>query len=63
MSDLSPVIGSERSGRRPVVILSGNVMNKFLQPASSDHRSTYFHNQKLSGKSGFRTIKCKWAES
>lgn len=31
MSDLSPVIGSEQSGRRPVVILSGNLMNKFLQ--------------------------------
>ena len=31
MSDLNPVIGSEQSGRRPVVILSGNLMNKFLQ--------------------------------
>jgi len=31
MSDLSPVIGSEQAGRRPVVILSGNLMNKFLQ--------------------------------
>ncbi|PZX59591.1 mRNA interferase MazF [Algoriphagus ratkowskyi] len=31
MFDLNPVIGSEQSGRRPVVILSGNLMNKFLQ--------------------------------
>jgi len=31
ISDLNPVIGSEQSGRRPVVILSGNLMNKFLQ--------------------------------
>lgn len=31
MSDLSPSIGSEQVGRRPVVILSGNLMNKFLQ--------------------------------
>jgi mRNA interferase MazF len=31
MSDLNPVIGSEQAGRRPVVILSGNLMNKFLQ--------------------------------
>lgn len=31
MSDLNPLIGSEQAGRRPVVILSGNLMNKFLQ--------------------------------
>ncbi len=31
MSDLNPVMGSEQAGRRPVVILSGNLMNKFLQ--------------------------------
>ena len=31
MSDLNPVIGSEKADRRPVVILSGNLMNKFLQ--------------------------------
>jgi mRNA interferase MazF len=31
MSDLNPVLGSEQAGRRPVVILSGNLMNKFLQ--------------------------------
>lgn len=31
MSDLNPIIGSEQSGRRPVVILSGNLMNRFLQ--------------------------------
>jgi mRNA interferase MazF len=31
MSDLSPSIGSEQTGRRPVVILSGNLMNKYLQ--------------------------------
>jgi mRNA interferase MazF len=31
MSDLSPVVGSEQAGRRPVVILSGNLMNKYLQ--------------------------------
>ena len=31
MSDLNPVTGSEQAGRRPVVILSGNLMNKFLQ--------------------------------
>lgn len=31
MSDLNPVIGSEQAGRRPVVILSGNLLNKFLQ--------------------------------
>jgi mRNA interferase MazF len=30
MSDLNFVIGSEQAGRRPVVILSGNLMNKFL---------------------------------
>ena len=31
MSDLNPVFGTEQAGRRPVVILSGNLMNKFLQ--------------------------------
>lgn len=31
MSDLNPIIGSEQAGRRPVVILSGNLMNRFLQ--------------------------------
>lgn len=31
MSDLNPAIGPEQAGRRPVVILSGNLMNKFLQ--------------------------------
>lgn len=31
ISDLNSVIGSEQSGRRPVVILSGNLMNKYLQ--------------------------------
>src|SRR5688572_19402847 len=31
MSDLNPVTGSGQAGRRPVVILSGNLMNKFLQ--------------------------------
>jgi mRNA interferase MazF len=31
MSDLNPVMGSEQAGRRPVVILGGNLMNKFLQ--------------------------------
>ena len=31
MSDLNPVVGSEQSGRQPVVILSGNLMNKFLK--------------------------------
>lgn len=31
MSDLSPAQGSEQAGRRPVVILSGNLMNKFLK--------------------------------
>jgi len=31
MSDLSPAQGSEQAGRRPVVILSGNLMNRFLQ--------------------------------
>lgn len=31
MSDLNPSVGSEQAGRRPVVILSGNLMNKFLQ--------------------------------
>ncbi len=31
MSDLSPSIGSEQTGRRPVAILSGNLMNKYLQ--------------------------------
>ena len=31
MSDLNPTVGSEQAGRRPVVILSGNLMNKFLQ--------------------------------
>lgn len=30
MSDLNPIIGSEQAGRRPVVILSGNLMNRFL---------------------------------
>ncbi len=27
MADLNPVIGSEQSGIRPVVIISGNTMN------------------------------------
>lgn len=31
MADLNPVVGSEQAGRRPVVILSGNLMNRFLQ--------------------------------
>ena len=31
MSDLNPVIGSEQARSKPVVILSGNLMNKFLQ--------------------------------
>lgn len=31
MSDLNPSVESEQAGRRPVVILSGNLMNKFLQ--------------------------------
>lgn len=31
MTDISPSIGSEQSDRRPVVILSGNLMNKYLQ--------------------------------
>jgi mRNA interferase MazF len=31
MSDLNPSMGSEQAGRRPVVILSGNLMNRFLQ--------------------------------
>ncbi len=31
MSDLSPTIGSEQAVRRPLVILSGNLMNQFLQ--------------------------------
>ncbi|WP_332913724.1 type II toxin-antitoxin system PemK/MazF family toxin [Algoriphagus boritolerans] len=31
MSDLNQVIGSEQADQRPVVILSGNLMNKFLQ--------------------------------
>ena len=31
ISDLNPVTGSEQAGRRPVVILSGNLINKFLQ--------------------------------
>lgn len=29
--DLNPTEGSEQSGRRPSVILSGNLMNKFLK--------------------------------
>lgn len=28
MADLNPVIGSEQSGVRPVVIISGETMNK-----------------------------------
>lgn len=31
MTDISPSIGSEQSDRRPVVIISGNLMNKYLQ--------------------------------
>ncbi|GAB2492988.1 type II toxin-antitoxin system PemK/MazF family toxin [Algoriphagus taiwanensis] len=31
ISDLNPVTGSEQAGRRPVVILSGNLMNDYLQ--------------------------------
>lgn len=31
MSDLNPSVESEQAGRRPVVILGGNLMNKFLQ--------------------------------
>mgnify|MGYP005748121581 CR=1 FL=1 len=30
MADLNPVKGSEKAGRRPVVILSGNLMNQYL---------------------------------
>lgn len=29
--DLNPTQGSEQAGRRPAVILSGNLMNKFLK--------------------------------
>jgi len=28
--DLSPVIGSEQAGKRPVVIISGNLLNEYL---------------------------------
>lgn len=28
--DLNPVKGSEQAGRRPVVIISGNLLNKYL---------------------------------
>jgi mRNA interferase MazF len=28
--DLNPVIGSEQAGNRPVVIISGNMLNKYL---------------------------------
>lgn len=30
IADLNPVKGSEQAGRRPVVILSGNLMNNYL---------------------------------
>ncbi|WP_026951783.1 type II toxin-antitoxin system PemK/MazF family toxin [Algoriphagus mannitolivorans] len=30
IADLNPVKGSEQAGRRPVVILSGNLMNQYL---------------------------------
>jgi mRNA interferase MazF len=29
-ADLSPVIGSEQAGKRPVVIISGNLLNEYL---------------------------------
>lgn len=29
-ADLSPIVGSEQAGFRPVVIISGNLLNKFL---------------------------------
>jgi mRNA interferase MazF len=44
MSDLNPVIGSEQAGRRPVVILSGNLMNKFLQVVITAPLSTKIKN-------------------
>jgi len=30
-ADLSPVKGSEQAGYRPVIIISGNLLNKYLQ--------------------------------
>jgi mRNA interferase MazF len=32
-AELSPVVGSEQAGRRPVVIISGNLMNEHLPVA------------------------------
>lgn len=29
-ADLNPVVGSEQKGHRPVVIVSGNMLNKYL---------------------------------
>ncbi|GAB3229833.1 type II toxin-antitoxin system PemK/MazF family toxin [Algoriphagus aestuariicola] len=62
MSDLNPVMGSEQAGRRPVVILSGNLMNKFLQvviaaPLTSKIKN-YHGNPILnpSGRNGLKVI-------
>ena len=30
-ADLNPVKGSEQKGHRPVVIISGNMLNKYLE--------------------------------
>ncbi len=31
LADLSPVVGSEQAGNRPVVIVSGNLANQYLK--------------------------------
>jgi len=31
VTDLNPVKGNEQKGKRPVVIISGNLLNKYLQ--------------------------------
>lgn len=62
MSDLNPVIGSEQAGRRPVVILSGNLMNRFLQVVITAPLTTKIKNYQgnpilePSQKNGLKTV-------
>jgi mRNA interferase MazF len=45
-AELSPVVGSEQAGRRPVVIISGNLMNEHLPVAIVIPLTTKIKNYK-----------------
>ncbi len=45
-ADLNPVKGSEQKGHRPVVIISGDLMNKYLQVVITCPLSTKIKNYK-----------------